>query len=796
MFQNLNITCLILGSFLLITLILGLYAGRKVTTLKEYVVGSGRFGTFTLVLTLLATWIGGSSIVGSPGEVYKVGILGCFSWFAVSIQFFFIAIFFSKKLSFYKGSLTIGDLMEKFYGVEVRIISGLLTSLKSICILSVQLLMLGKVVECFFSLDPRLGIVLCSIILGVYSILGGIKSVTLTDVFQFIVLAVAIPLILSFCLNEIGGYKNLFIKLPKAKFLIFENKYFLHWSTYIAICLLPIFLPYPTFMQRVFMAKNSTQIKNMFLSLSAAGIIFGIVFCIIGLCMCVLFPNMNSKIIVFHTINNLKFLPITKAVVICGFFAVIMSTADSIVHSTGVTVFRDVLNPIFKFKETNQLFIVKITTILICGFAIMSTLYFVDTPYFRTISFYGSMVVVPIIHFPFIMSLLGLKSDNRSFVLGGIGGLAALSVCYLVTKMHVLGALCGMAGNAIAYMIVHIIQNKGVVFVKRSNEYEIENIWTPNLSSILTKVIDSIPTPSRIYEYCKKQVIHNGSQNIIFGTYCCINFSFPYFLWKHSNIEKFNFMTNMRIIGALLGGLLIVKSQWKEFLKYYYPIFWYTALTYCIPFVTTMMFLLTNGSTAWLISIGSSMFFLILLVSSEIFIVIAPLGTILALLFHKIYFGNFGIENLEFCTNYYLIYQIGFPVTVGVLFAYRKQIFNIKRGNIGLNLGESLCHELRNTLYSKVCNQYSLKLLESVEEQEKESQREFYTIPIKKFEFILDKIKEAIKFEDVSIKIIGTFENLFRKYKKALEQPKICPIQSIVQYALKMCKKTKRLLNQ
>ncbi len=783
--ESLNVTYIILGSFLVITLILGLYAGRQVTSLKEYAIGNGRFSTSTLVLTLLVTWIGGSSIIGSPGEIYKIGILGCFSWFATSIQFFYIAIFFSKKLAHYKGALTMGDLMEKFYGTRVRIISGLLTSLKSICVLSIQLLMLGKVIEHFLLLDSRLGIIICSVVLGIYSVLGGIKSVTLTDVFQFIILAVAIPLILSFCLNEVGGYTNLFAKIPKTKFLILENKHFPHWATYIFLCLLPNFLLHPTPLQRVLMARTSTQIRDMFLVLMVSGIVFGIVFGLMGLSMWALFPNMDSKIIVFHTVNNLKLLPVIKAVIVCGFFAIIMSTADSILHVAGLTVFRDVLDPIFKFKESKQLVIVKMTTMIISVFAILSTLYFVNTPYFRNINFYGGMIVIPVTYFPFTMSLLGLKSDNKSFVSGSICGLITMFSCYLITKTHLLSALCGMVGNALGYMISHIIQNKGVVFIKRDDEYEIENIWIPNLNSILTKLKNIMPTPSRVYEYCKNEVRNNGSQNVIFGAYCCINFSFPYFLWRHSDIEKFNFMTNMRFIGSVLGGILIVKSQWKEFLKSYYPIFWYATLIYCIPFVTTMMFLLTNGSTAWLISIGSSMFFLMLLVSSEIFIVIAPLGTILALLIHKIYFGNFGVENLGFCTNYYLIYQIGFPIVVGILFAYRKQIFNIRRGNIGLNLGSSLCHELRNTLYSKVCNQYSLKLLESLETKNKEGQREFYTIPIRKYEFILDKIKEAINFEDVSIKIIGTFENLFRKYKKSLEQPKVCSMQSIVQYALK-----------
>ena len=106
---------------------------------------------------------------------------------------------------------------------------------------------------------------------------------------------------------------------------------------------------------------------------------------------------------------------------------------------------------------------------------------------------------------------------------------------------------------------------------------------------------------------------------MLFGIYVCINFILPYVLWDHKDVETYNLMTNMRFIGGILGGLLIVKSEWKDFLKPYYPLFWHVTLTYCLPFIGTMMFLLTKGSLPWLMNVGVSIFFLILLVSGEMF---------------------------------------------------------------------------------------------------------------------------------------------------------------------------------
>ena len=66
---------LIVAAFLAITLLIGLRAGRGIKTLKEYAVANKTYGTVALVLTYLATEIGGGSILGDVKEVFTQGIL-------------------------------------------------------------------------------------------------------------------------------------------------------------------------------------------------------------------------------------------------------------------------------------------------------------------------------------------------------------------------------------------------------------------------------------------------------------------------------------------------------------------------------------------------------------------------------------------------------------------------------------------------------------------------------------------------------------------------------------------------
>ena len=63
---------IIIGGFLLATLALGLWAGKDVKTMKDYVLANRSLSTGVLTITLLATFIGAGDL-GYPGTMYLIG---------------------------------------------------------------------------------------------------------------------------------------------------------------------------------------------------------------------------------------------------------------------------------------------------------------------------------------------------------------------------------------------------------------------------------------------------------------------------------------------------------------------------------------------------------------------------------------------------------------------------------------------------------------------------------------------------------------------------------------------------
>lgn len=783
-------TLWVVGGFLLATLVLGLYAGRGIKDIKDYALGNTRFSTITLVLTLIVTATGGHDLINYPYNVYKFGIIAFSFWIGITIQSLLVALFIAPKVHIFKNCITIGDFVGQHYGKYAKILTGILLFIRMICITSIQFISIGKVLEFFFHINIFWGVIISGSLLGLYTAFGGIKSVTYTDILQFILLIITVPLISSLLFKKIGNFKDLYYSIPADRFEVFTKKEIIK---YLSIGLLLSFsfscLVSPSLMQRVFMANSKEKVRNMFLSISAFNIFYGISLTLIGLACLALYPNIKSETIIFQTINKLFFENhILKGLVISGVIAVIMSSADSYLHVAGLILFNDLIKPIFKIN--NKLINLRIVT-AIAGitFAIIS-LNFINTSFFKDLDLIKTLLNLPILIFPIIFAIFGIKSNSKIFFFSALVGFLTVCICFFFffpnQKIILIGI--GMLANAIAYMISHIIQNKGIAWVKvQGDKNQKTNVWVPNSKQIFSFLISLIPTPKSIYNYSKNQVMKNGAQNILFGIYACINFTLVHYLWDHHDPYKYNLMITLRFIGGVMAALLIVKDKWYDSLKPYFSLYWHLTLTYCLPFITTVMFLLSDGSFYWLNSIAVSIFYLIMLVAGEVFLILAPLGVGLGLIFYKYYIGPVDLSLFSFDINFNLFSQILFPTIIGLLFAFNKRISNILKGNIGLNLGSALCHEIKNTLYSLTCNQFNRARMKVIVEDNtrKVDGKDYYLVNKDLFISFLHQTNEAINFDEDTLKVVRTFEKIFKDYKKELSNPKVYSMSSVVNFTLK-----------
>jgi SSS family solute:Na+ symporter len=362
--------------------------------------------------------LSGGSSLGNAEKTFKYGILFLIIPLADIFYGFIIASVVAPRIDKYKGCISIGDMIGKSYGKTPKIITGVAGTLKSITSLGAQASAIGYVFHYFLGLEHLTGILIGVGIIIIYSTAGGIKAVTITDVLQFIVLMIAIPLICNMGLSKVGGYSPLIEALPDTHIsLAAVSKQDLVRNIEIFLIFVLTFIG-PSTVPRLLMAKNASQAVQASYYAALIYIVFYSLVTIIGLSAKVLKPDLDPVLAMPYIVD---LLPIGfRGVAVAGLIAIIMSTADSVMNTASVLIVNDIIAPLSKkdLSEEAKLRIARCSTILIGIFSIVSAVSLKSVLDIMVLSY---AFWAPIVVIPFFFALLGFRVDKRSFLIATCG---------------------------------------------------------------------------------------------------------------------------------------------------------------------------------------------------------------------------------------------------------------------------------------------------------------------------------------------------------------------------------------
>jgi len=672
----LDLDYFIVYAFLLVILVIGWQAGRKTKDIRAYAIGHKNFGTAALVLTFLATEVGGQGAVNLAGEIGTIGIIVLLTFLSFSITYLVQALWIAPNMVHFKDCLTMGDVMGTLYGRPTQVIVGILNFMATICYAGAEVIMLGVVTQSLLGIDARWGIILGGGLLTFYVVHGGMRAVMTTDVLQFLVLLVLLPVLAAAALQQAGGIQEVFTHMPDESLQLWSHPKFSYYLfLFLTISIFHTNLIDIALVQRMLMAQSKQQLRHMFLTLAGLFTVVFLVFAVLGTTGHQLYPTLAAEKIIPHMIKTL--LPVgLRGLMMAGIIAVIMASADSYLHAAGLTLVHDVLRPL-SARQGNTLnsmrwvrYVTLLAGLLIVGVSLMNR----GEDLYSLIAA-GAGFITPLLVLPFFAGVLGLKSNQRAFYVSAAATLITLFIwkglipdAYNHLRRPVFILISG-----VTFFTIHFVQHRGFMLVKRSSKASDEYLWKPSRQRLGQRLWQLIPTPQRIIQYSRGQVAKYGAPYILFGAFCCINFTLPYFMWEHGTPSAYNLMLYLRVLGGLACGLLIVRDKWPTSLLPYLPTFWHFTLLFCLPFTSTVMFLLTRGSVEWLVNVAITIMFLIVLVDWMSFIILTFLGLTLGFLFYQLTIGPVSLR-LDFSTGYLLVYQTIFATLIGLIFARRRQL--------------------------------------------------------------------------------------------------------------------------
>lgn len=190
-----------------------------------------------------------------------------------------------------------------------------------------------------------------------------------------------------------------------------------------------------------------------------------------------------------------------------------------------------------------------------------------------------------------------------------------------------------------------------------------------------------------------------------FGIFGLINFPLLYLLGASLLGEKVSAFY-LRAIGFIACLLLALVDCWPLKFNRYRTLYWFIAITYCLPFFATYMFIANEGSIAWQVKITVAMFWLILVTNWLQTLVILFLGITLAFFAFTVFSGaiSIGINNMWGDILNYI-----WAIVIASIFARRQEIIQQEKLASLRTLAGAVAHEMRTPLFLISTISYRLK---------------------------------------------------------------------------------------
>jgi solute:Na+ symporter, SSS family len=201
----------IVGVYLLITMIAGLWVRKYVDKVEDFLVAGREMNVYLGIASLAATEFGIVTCMYTAEAGYKYGFAGATPGIAMAISMLIVGYtgFCIKPLRD-SGVMTIPELIEKQFGSNVRWAAGVVIVLGGLLNMGVFLRIGGQFLVRVAGINPNyLEITMTILLIGVaaYTIFGGMLSVLITDFLQFVVMSVGLIAVTALILVNIGWDK-------------------------------------------------------------------------------------------------------------------------------------------------------------------------------------------------------------------------------------------------------------------------------------------------------------------------------------------------------------------------------------------------------------------------------------------------------------------------------------------------------------------------------------------------------------------------------------------------------------
>lgn len=356
-----------------------IWSRSETKTLAGYYLGGRKMPFWVVAFSTNATGESGWLLLGLTGMGYAVGakaywvVVGevtgvALSWLLISRRL--------KRLSDATESITVPDVLTARFKDHLHLIRGIAVFIILTMVtayIAAQMVATGKAVASFTDFSYDAGIYVGAAIITAYTLVGGYKAVSYTDVLQGVMMLAGLILVPIVAIYAAGGWGSISANLQAQdpallNFFSFTADGLAGWIGVISFLAVGLpFIGVPQLLVRYMSARDDTELKKARWVSVTVMVFFGVGAVTAGIAGRALFPGLEDAETIFPVLSTAFFPPLITGILLVVVLSAIMSTADSLLLLASSAVVRDTMQRMLGSQKSDQQLAVygKLATLLI-----------------------------------------------------------------------------------------------------------------------------------------------------------------------------------------------------------------------------------------------------------------------------------------------------------------------------------------------------------------------------------------------------------------------------------------------
>ncbi len=401
---------------------------KQNTNVMDYFFAGRTLPFWALSITFIASWWGAGSALSTADLAYEDG-LGAFFYYGVPVLISTFLMILGSKAIRKVGYLTQGKMMEARYSKSVSKMLAIFILAFMTFTAASQMVGIGNFFGTYLGMNYELAVLVGTSIVLIYSMFGGFRGVVLTDIIQFILLAISAVIVFVFAIMHSGGFEqisataNLLGKDNYMSMTAGASKYLTYVITFGCAWMIQA-----NVWQRISAAKNDNDALKMTTMSFFVYIPLYLIVVLTGMAGITIFKEMPEGGVITAIVTN-HIPPVLGAVVFVGISAAIMSTMDSLINTGAMTLAIDI-NTSVK-SETSQLKFSKIATLAVTVVALVISLFVRSI---LEISWIASDIITTGVFVPLVLGFIWRRGNSK-------GALASMFIGFSYSMYNLINSV-------------------------------------------------------------------------------------------------------------------------------------------------------------------------------------------------------------------------------------------------------------------------------------------------------------------------------------------------------------------